>query len=106
MDFQHAIIFSQITLILAALCGLAVRRRLRVSYFFTSYLIVALATALLITIWPTRFLNWEFFLIHETAHNLIKFGIALELGLLTFKAMPIARASARVMTLAILLVML
>lgn len=96
-----------VELILVALIGgLVVRHRYSACYSFSVYLIAVLVPEALISAWPARFHRWDFWLMKETVHNLLKFAIALELALRTFQAFPGARATARSVVLLVVLLAL
>src|SRR5262245_29988831 len=77
------------------LAGLVARHRVRRCYSFALYVLVVLTCELLITGWPQRFLRWDFWLLKEILHNVLKFAIALELAARTFRAFPGARHTLR-----------
>ena len=52
--------------------------------------------------WPRQFQTWDFWVLKESVHNLLKFGIALELTVRTFRAFPAARKTATGLVLAVL----
>jgi len=82
-------------ILMATLVGLLVRGGYRTCYSFTVYLAAVLVPDMMITAWPQRFHTWEFWMLKEIVHNLLKFTIAIELAIRTFRAFPGARATAR-----------
>jgi hypothetical protein len=102
MSLQRAITATGL-LILGTLIGaVLIRKRYLSCYTFLAYLIAVLASDALIFCWPDRFLTWDFWLMKETIHNLLKFAVALELGIRTFRLFPGANATARRLLLLIL----
>jgi hypothetical protein len=102
MSLQRAITAAGL-LILATLIGtILVRKRYRTCYSFLAYLVAVLASDALIFFWPGRFFTWDFWLFKESVHNLLKFAVALELGVRTFRAFPGANATARRLLLFVL----
>jgi hypothetical protein len=88
------------------LAGLVARRRYGSCYTFCAYLVAVLVADSLILAWPDRFFRWDFWLLKETVHSLLKFSIAMELAVRTFKGFPGARATARGVVLLVLLLAL
>jgi hypothetical protein len=91
-----------ILLLAACLAGLFVRGRQGLCVSFTLYLGAVLLSDTLILVWPQRFHSWDFWLIKESVHNLLKFGIALELTVRTFRAFPAARKTVTGLVLGVL----
>jgi hypothetical protein len=89
-------------LLSACLAGLFVRRRQGLCVSFTVYLGAVLLSDTLVLLWPERFHFWSFWVLKESVHNLLKFGIALELTLRTFRAFPAARKTAAGLVLGVL----
>jgi hypothetical protein len=79
----------------AVLCGIIVRRRVRDWYTFAFFLTVSLSAIILMLAWPGRFHTRGFWQAKETALNLLRFAMALELGFRTFRAFPGALATLR-----------
>jgi hypothetical protein len=93
------------TLALAAvLAGVLVRHRYRSWWFFTLFLAATLVSTLMMALWPHRFYTKGFWQAKETAQNLIRFAMALELAYRTFRAFPGALATARWVVLLVLAV--
>src|SRR6185503_18733300 len=106
-DTQRLVVtYLGVVLVVADLIGLAVRRRLRVSYIFTLYQLAVLGSQFVIATWPERFHVWGFYLFKETLHDVLKFGMAVELMFLIFTAFPAAAVTVRRLLLLILAVML
>jgi len=89
-------------LLAACLTGLFVRRRLAICVSFTLYLCAVLLSDTLVLAWPRTFKTWDFWVLKESIHNILKFGIALELTVRTFRAFPAARKTAAGLVLAVL----
>lgn len=77
------------------LAGLIVRGRVRRCYSFALYVLAVLVCETLITVRPTQFLRWDFWIFKEILHSVLKFAIAFELAARTFRAFPGARSTAR-----------
>jgi hypothetical protein len=93
------------TAVLAAvLAGVLLRGRYRVWWFFALFLAVTLASTLMMAAWPARFYTTGFWQAKETALNLIRFAMALELAYRTFRAFPGALATLRWALLFVLVV--
>ena len=99
---ERLILGLDIILLSACLLGLFVRRRQGLCVSFTLYLGAVLLSDTLVLLW-SKFYSWDFWLLKETVHNLLKFGIALELTLRTFRAFPAARRTAAGLVLGVLL---
>jgi len=91
---EKIIVCAGLLLLAVCLTGLFVRRRQALCISFTLYLMAVLASDTLLLAWPARFLTWNFWVFKETVHNALKFAIALELTLRTFRAFPAARRTA------------
>jgi hypothetical protein len=79
----------------AVLGGVVARRRYRIWYFFALFLAVTLISTLMIAAWPGRFYTHGFWQAKETALNLLRFGMALELAYRSFRAFPGALTTLR-----------
>jgi hypothetical protein len=90
----------------AALCGLVVRRRVRLCYSFVLYLSTSLVADLLMVLWPEHFYRQWFWFGKELLIHVLRFALALELIYWTFRAFPSARATVRGVMLLVLLVTL
>ncbi len=89
-------------LLAACLTGLIVRGRHRLCVSFTLYLAAVLLSDALVLLSPGRFRSWDFWVLKESAHNLLKFAIAMELTVRTFRSFPAARKTAGGLVLAVL----
>jgi len=98
--------WTVVVLSLAAATGLVVRRRAEASRTFLAYLAVIAGADLLMLLWPATFRQQWFWFGKELLIHALRFGVALELTYWTFRAFPSARASARGVLLAILLLTL
>jgi hypothetical protein len=78
-----------------ALAGILARRRYRVWIFLALFLAVTLASTIMMLASPTRFYTTSFWQVKETALNLLRFGMAIELAYRTFRAFPGAHATVR-----------
>src|SRR5688500_4793757 len=99
---EKIVVCVAILLLAVCLAGLFVRGRQRLCVSFTLYLGAVLLSDTLILVWPQRFHSWDFWVIKESAHNLLKFAIALELTVRTFRAFPAARKTVTGLVLAVL----
>ena len=75
--------------------GLVVRGRWRLSLFFVAYLVSVLFREALVIFWPERFFFQRVWFIFQAELDILKFGIALEVGWRTFGAFPGAAAAAQ-----------
>jgi hypothetical protein len=75
--------------------GVLVRRRYRLWYFFALFLVTTLISTLMMAAWPGNFHTRGFWQAKETALNVLRFAMALELGFRTFRAFPGALAMLR-----------
>jgi len=75
--------------------GLVVRGRWRLSLFFVAYLVSVLFREALVIFWPERFFFQRVWFIFQAELDILKFGIALEVGWRTFGAFPGAAAAAK-----------
>lgn len=82
-------------LVVVAVVGLAVRDRWRLSWFFAAYLASIVVRNVLLNFWPERFYFLSFWLISQSILDLLKFGLALEIGWRTFGPFPGAGSVAR-----------
>jgi hypothetical protein len=103
MTLQAGIALVTDLLIASALSGIVVRRRAASCVSFVAYLSVVLLADLLIWLWPERFFVQNFWLAKETAINLLRFAVALEIAFHTFQAFPGARQVLRNASLLILM---
>ena len=99
---ERLIVCVGLVLLAACLTGLFARRRQGLCVTFTLYLGAVLLSDGLVVLWPRQFHYWGFWVLKESVHNLLKFGIALELTLRTFRAFPAARKTAAVLVLGVL----
>jgi hypothetical protein len=72
--------------------GLIVRRRWRLSAFFSAYVAFGLVVNPLFVWWPSHFHSRWFYLAVQTVADILKFGIGLELAWRTFRPFPGARS--------------
>jgi hypothetical protein len=95
-----------LALILMALTGLLTRRRARLCWTFLVYLL-AMAVGNQLVFWrPDVFQTHGFWTAKATAYAVLRTLIALEIGLLTFSAMPRARRRAELVLGAVLVIAL
>jgi hypothetical protein len=99
---EKIVVCVGLALLAACLTGLWVRRRLGLCVSFTLYLGAVLVSDTLVLLRPAEFHSWDFWVIKESVHNLLKFGIALELTVRTFRAFPAARKTAAGLVLGVL----
>jgi hypothetical protein len=100
---ERVIVCLGLFVLSACLAGLFVRRRHLTCVSFTLYLGAVVLSDTLVLLWPERFRVWEFWVLKESVHNLLKFGIATELTFRTFRAFPAARRTATGLVLGVLL---
>ena len=93
-------------LLAVILAGLFVRRRADSCYSYTLYVMAVLVCEVLITAWPGPFHTWPFWVFKEILLTVLKSAVALELAARTFRAFPGARATARGVTLLVVVVSL
>lgn len=103
---QLSILLVATLLLLAALVGLCVRRRLRLAYLFPVYLLAVVVLGSLPALWPESFHTWSFYWFKESVYSVLKVGVALEMTVRVFQAFPAARRSARSAFLAVLAITL
>jgi hypothetical protein len=99
---EKLVVLVGLLLMAACLTGLFVRRRQALCISFTLYLVAVLVSDALVLLWPQRFKTWDFWVLKESVHNLLKFGIALELTVRTFRSFPAARKTAAGLVLGVL----
>jgi len=73
------------------LAGLVVNGRARLCWSFAGYVAAVLICDRLIVWWPESFYTRGFWAMKESLYWLLKLGVAAEIGLLTFAALPRAR---------------
>jgi hypothetical protein len=93
-DVRLGNIVCDVALLVVAV-GLMVRGRWRLSMSFAAYIALILVRNVLLNFWPERFFYQSFWLITQSGLDILKFGIALEIGWRTFKAFPGAASVAR-----------
>jgi hypothetical protein len=103
---QRAIAFVGLLLIASAALGVIARRRFSAWRFFFVYLVAVFVGGALPHIWPDRFFTPEFWQVKETVYVALRFAMAAELAVRTFRAFPGAMATLRRVTFIILLVTL
>jgi hypothetical protein len=99
---EKLVVCVGLLLLAACLAGLFARRRQALCVSFTLYLVAVLVSDGLVLGWSHRFRTWDFWVLKESVHNLLKFGIALELTVRTFRSFPAARKTAAGLVLAVL----
>jgi hypothetical protein len=99
---EKLVVCVGLLLLAACLTGLFARRRQGLCVSFTLYLGAVLLSDSLVLLWPQRFRSWDFWVLKESVHNLLKFGIALELTVRTFRSFPAARKTAAWLVLGVL----
>jgi len=103
---QDVVSWTVILLSFVAVGGLVVRRRVGVCWTFVLYIAVSGAADLLMLVWPATFGRMWFWLGKELLIHVVRFALALELTLRTFRAFPAARSTARGVLLMVLMVTL
>ena len=81
--------------LLAALAGLASRRRFSLCWSFVAYAAAILVCGNLVALWPSRFYTPEFWAVKQTVYDVAKVAVALELAWRVVRAFPGAQRSAR-----------
>jgi len=89
-------------LLVSVLVGIVVRRKLRLWYSFGAFVFVLVVTSVLIALWPADFYTQDFWRPKETALNLLRFVMALELAYRTFRSFPGALSTLRWVVLLVL----
>lgn len=87
-----------------ALAGIMARGRYRAWVFLTLFLATTFVSTLMMVAWPAYFYTTGFWQAKETALNLLRFAMALELAYRTFRAFPGALATLRWALLVVLAV--
>ncbi len=103
---EQAVGWAVVIVALVVVGGIVVRRRVGVCRTFLPYLGVIALADLLILVWPEQFYRQWFWFGKELLIHLLRFALALELTYRTFRAFPTARATARGVLLAVLLLTL
>lgn len=93
-----------LTLALTAV-GLFARGRWRLSLCFTAYVLSLFGSEFLIDVWREKFWTTDFWVLRQAVHDLLKMGVALEVGWMTFRLFPGAASAARKAALGILGIM-
>jgi hypothetical protein len=98
------IVISQLVKValLAALVGIFVHRRHRDCQTFPFYLALVLVCDTLVSVWPELFYTHWFWILQQSAWDLAKLGIGLELAFRVFRSFPGARPVAQGILVAIL----
>jgi hypothetical protein len=89
-------------LVLLTLAGIIARRRWRLCWSFTAYLVIILVCNSLVSFWPERFYQPHFWMVRTALYDALKVAIAIELAYRTFQAFPGARATVRRVLFALL----
>lgn len=100
--WQYAIAHATKVLVIATLLGSLARGRCRLCWSFAAYLLVILTCNSLVSFWPERFFVEWFWMLQQTAYDLAKLAVAIELAHRSFRAFPGARATARLVLLSVL----
>jgi hypothetical protein len=82
--------------------GLLLRGHARICRFFAAYLSAVLVAEALVTLWPSAFWTWQFWMFKHVVFDVLKIGIALELAYWIFLGFPGAAQSARGVALVLL----
>ncbi len=103
MNVLELVVAHAVKLALAALLlGLLWRGRARQCWSFTVYLGAVLLGNTLVSLWPARFFTPWFWVWKQTAYDLLKLAIALELLYRSLRAFPGTWRTARVVVLTVL----
>jgi len=81
-----------VALLLATFAGLVVRRRLRLSWAFATYLLLIAAADTVVLLWTERFYQHAFWTAKEAVLAAIRMLIVIEIGTLVFQVLRTARA--------------
>jgi hypothetical protein len=99
---EKVMAFFAIVTCLAAMGGLAARRRWALIRFFSAYLAFSAIVTPMFLFWPDRFYHQWFALIMQTGFDVLKFGIAIEIAWHTFRPFPAARSVALLVAVVLL----
>lgn len=100
---QRAILILSVALVAAAVAGVVYRRRYRLWSSFAVYLMVVMLASAGQAFWPATFHTPAFWQIKETTYVALRFAMAAELAVRTFRSFPGAQAVLHKMVLFILL---
>lgn len=98
------VVLSQLVKValVAALAGTFARGRYRACLTFPVYLALVLACDTVVSLWPERFYVEWFWILQQSAWDLAKLAVALELACRVFRVFPGARSVAHVTIAAVL----
>jgi len=99
-DVSPAVI-AAFTMMTAATIGLIVRGRWRLSIFFVAYALSNVVTVV-VYFWPARFYTQAFWILTQASSDILKIGLAIEIGWKTFRRFPGAIRAIRGMALAVI----
>lgn len=88
--------------LLAALAGLLVRRRVGECWSFLLYVLAIVVTGQMQASWPDRYFNYPYYLRFQAVWNVLKFATALELAARIFGRFPRALARVRLLAFVVL----
>jgi hypothetical protein len=91
-------------LVVLTLVVIFVQRRQRLCWSFVGYLVAILIGNSLVTFWPDRFFDKQFWMLKQAVYDIAKLAVALDLADSAFRAFPGARATARFVLFCILAV--
>src|SRR5688572_9696975 len=92
--FQHAVGYLATVLEIGLLFALVARGHIRVAPIFALYLTGICLTQAPIFLWPERFFNRSFWLLHVVIEATFRFALALELAHGIFRRFPGAASTA------------
>jgi len=81
----------EVPLGLALLGGLLVRGHWQVCLSFCGYLLALVSTTGLLVAQPSRFFNWDYWVLSESLQTLLKFCVVVEIATRVFQNLPRAR---------------
>jgi hypothetical protein len=87
-----------------AFAGVIVRRRVSECWSFPAYLATVFVCESAVLLWPERYFVWSAYVLRQWTYDVLQFGVAFELARRAFKAFPGARATARPVFVAILII--
>lgn len=94
--------YTGTALLAVVLVGTLGRGHYRTWYSFTCFVLAVLVTSVLMLFWPARFYEQDFWRAKETLHDFLRFAMALELAIRTFRSFPAALSTLRWVTLMVL----
>jgi hypothetical protein len=91
-SFQWVMACAWIIFLSSLLLGIVWRRAYRLCWSFPLYIVAVLVSDVLL-VWRPSLFVWEFWLVNELTHSVLKFTLAAEVGWRMFGVLPGARAT-------------